>query len=188
MTITATELKLMDVAYLGQPFLYIATSSIDTYELDTAYLGQPFVAAPEPAVPVVPVEVPTGGGIGHGKGKKRPKLVIVEIDGVEFKVPYDQLSNFISAQKKIIKAENRRVTQKAKRNGRELPKQELPSVVIIDAPQEYLPLIKAQIDNRSEIYYKLWQSSLLEYIRRRDDEEIMVLIAKEYENIALMLS
>jgi hypothetical protein len=62
MTITATELKLMDVAYLGQPFVYISTSDIDTYELDTAYLGQPFVAAPEPEPEPEPVSTVTPSG------------------------------------------------------------------------------------------------------------------------------
>jgi len=189
MTITATDLKTMTIAYQGQPFVQITTGDIDTYELDTAYLGTPFIGAADPiVVPIVP-EVTVGGGIGHGKGKgkKRPSLVIVEIDGVEFKVPYDQLASFIAAQKKIIKAENRRIAQKARKKGQEPPPQELPSVVILDAPREYLPIIKEAIDNRNEIYYKLWQASLLEFIRRMDDEAIMVLIAEEYANIASMI-
>ena len=41
----ATDLKTLDVAYLGQPFVTGSTSTIfDLSTLDFAYLGQPFVA------------------------------------------------------------------------------------------------------------------------------------------------
>lgn len=45
MTITAVDIETLTIAYLGQPFVHIATSGIDTYELDTAYLAEPFIAA-----------------------------------------------------------------------------------------------------------------------------------------------
>lgn len=107
----------------------------------------------------------------------RPSLVIVEIDGVGFKVPYDQLASFIAAQKKIIKAENRRIAQKARKKEQEPPPLVLPSVVILDAPIEYMSVIKDVIDSRNEIYYKIWEDSVLSFMQRRDDEELLFIIS-----------
>jgi len=52
----STDLKTLDIAYLGQPFVVGSTSVLfDLSTLDYAYLGQPFVAG-----------VTMGGAIGPG--------------------------------------------------------------------------------------------------------------------------
>jgi hypothetical protein len=103
--------------------------------------------------------------------------ITAKVDGVEFNVQYDKLADLIATQNKIIKAENRRIAQKAKRNGKELPKKVLQDVVIVDADTKYLQLIKAQIDNRSEIYYKSWNDSIEDFMRKRDDEELLLMLS-----------
>lgn len=51
-----TDLKTLDIAYLGQPFVNGSTSTVfDLSTLDFAYLGQPFVAG-----------TTMGGDIGPG--------------------------------------------------------------------------------------------------------------------------
>lgn len=42
---TATQLATMDYAYLGRPYVKVATkSTIDLKTMDYAYLGEPFVS------------------------------------------------------------------------------------------------------------------------------------------------
>ena len=43
---TDTDLKTMDYAYQGQPFVDVALSGIDTTTMDYAFQGQPFVTNP----------------------------------------------------------------------------------------------------------------------------------------------
>lgn len=59
MTITATDLQTLTIAYRGQPFAQIAAYGIDAFELDIAYLGQPFVALTADGPTVM---APAGGG------------------------------------------------------------------------------------------------------------------------------
>ena len=46
---TSTDLKVMDIAYLGSPFIDVPAKSISLVTMDITYLGMPFVRNPYPS-------------------------------------------------------------------------------------------------------------------------------------------
>lgn len=116
---------------------------------------------------------PAGGS--STKAKRKP-LIIVEIDGVEFRVPFDELPQFIAAQKKVTKAAARKHAQKARKRGITPKPAEAPQIVLKSAPIEYLPQIQAAIDNSNDIAYILWRNAILAYMQEVEDEEFLLLI------------
>jgi len=120
----------------------------------------------------------TASAVGSSsRHKKRKLLVVVEIDGVEFRVPYEELLEFIQAQKKIFKANARKVAKKAKKKGLAPKKADVPIIVLKSAPIDYVPQIKAQIDNNNEIIYTLWRNAVMAYMQEIEEEEILLLMA-----------
>ena len=118
-----------------------------------------------PSIPPT-TQIPSGG-IGHGGVKKyskrrKYKLVTLEINGKEYKIPYDDLQEFLdelASQKDIRKA----------------IKEKKLKIRIKSAPIQYISQIRESVDRSNEILYMLWRNAVIRYMQDIEDEELLLL-------------
>jgi hypothetical protein len=114
-----------------------------------------------------PVATVTSGGIG----KKRQRLIIVDVDGTEYRVPESKLASFLDAIPKKVAEVKAKSKVKAKAERFEPVKLE-----IISAPIELISRI-----NTDAIYAELKANQLflqaaIRYQQEIDDEEAILLL------------
>lgn len=159
--ITPCDVYKLDIAYRGQPFADISTSSIDTFELDTAHLGTPYIGrecvAEEPVVPTE--EYTHGGKDDKRRGKKN---LIFKPTGIEERKP-----------KPVVKEGRKTVEERVEETRdiaaavREVAQQEFAKADQYQPPIETMTL--AEID--AEIGLLMRKA-----YRSREDEELLVLL------------
>lgn len=123
----------------------------------------------------------------------RPRLIVVSVDGKDYRVPETQLPAFLDAlQQKIeltpVVKKKRKKKAKAKAEVVEL--QELPQIVIKSAPVSIIPQVQNAVDEINTIIAKSFSKALQNYIQTHEDVQIQVsrkLKREQDEAIILML-
>ncbi len=126
------------------------------------------------APPSTPTAV-QGGGIGHGK-RQKPQIVVVTVDGLDYRVRLENLQAFLDALKTEAKKEEvvKRKVQKIRKAA--TPKIEAPRIVVKSAPVDYLPMVKQAVDRSNEIMSVLWLRAIERALMELDDEETLLLL------------
>lgn len=125
------------------------------------------------AAPVAPV-VATGGGIGHGGYKKR--LIVVDVDGEEFRVPESQLQSFLDSVRETVQeahVEDRIVKKKSKKAKVEVKPVE---VKVLYAPQEIEESVALQVKQSNDLFNRMMSAALIVYLAEIEEEEALLLL------------
>ena len=130
-----------------------------------------FLAAPGTNEKLVAI----GGGIGHGK-KAKPQLVVVTVDGQDYRVPIAKLQAFLDSLKKEVQTSEVVKRQVKKIRKAATPKFEAPRIVVKSAPVEYLPMVQQQVDRSNEIMVALWQRAIENALMELEAEETLLLL------------
>lgn len=123
-------------------------------------------------IPPAPVQ---GGGIGHGK-RQKPQIIVVTVDGLDYRVRLENLQAFLDALKTEAKKEEvvKRKVQKIRKAA--TPKIEAPRIVVKSAPVEYLPMVQQAVDRSNEVMSVLWLRAIERALMELDDEETLLLL------------
>ena len=125
------------------------------------------------AAPAAPV-VATGGGIGHGGAKKR--LIVVDVDGEEFRVPESQLQSFLDSVRETVQeshVEDRIVKKKSKKAKVEVKPVE---VKVLYAPQGIEESVTLQVKQSNELFNRMMSAALIVYLEEIEEEEALLLL------------
>lgn len=113
--------------------------------------------------------VVTGGGIGHG-GKK-PRLIIVDVDGTEYRVPESKLASFLDAIPKKV-AEQKAKSKKTQKQARFEPVQ----LEIKSAPVDMIQRVQTDVIYAKLKANQLFLQAAIRYQQELDDEEAILLL------------
>ena len=122
----------------------------------------------------IPSQV-TGGGIPQ---RKRPVIVVVEVDGKEYRIPQEQLQAFLESiqqQAEVIAEEKPVTVKKTRRKVKEVPTEPL-KIVIKSAPVDVVPQINKQIALTNQILANIFADATQKYLAELDDEEVLLML------------
>lgn len=109
-------------------------------------------------------------GANSGKGR----IVIVEIEGNEFRVPEGSLQSFLKAfERREVKRVNKVVRSTIKQ---EPVVEKVPTVAIKEVPDDIKQEVVAMIDNTSLILEALLEKLRLKRLQDEEDEIILLLL------------
>lgn len=122
-----------------------------------------------------------GGGISHSKKAKKPEIVVVTVDGQDYRVPVNQLQAFLDGIKEEAK-QPEVVSKKIEKKRVKAPEKayEPPRVVIKSAPPDVMQMIRARVDRSNELIAKIWAGTIARKIREMEideEESILLLLA-----------
>ena len=108
---------------------------------------------------------------------RQPSLVIVEVDGKEYRVPQSQLSAFLQSIKVEAKAEIQKTVKKAKKKKQVVePIFEQPvQIEIKSIPVNAIPKVSKQIEQANLEISKIFNTAIQKYMQEMEDEEILLL-------------
>lgn len=143
-------------------------------------IGPGSVIAGQAIGPASAATTTTGGGIGHGgKKHKKPDIVVVTVDGQDYRVPVNQLQAFLDGIKEEAKKPEEVIKKVAKRKAKKPAKASAPPQVIIkSAPADIMQFVRAQVDRSNEIIASIWAGTLARKVREMeiDEEESIILL------------
>jgi len=150
-----TDVKTGVIAYADT--LSVGAYSYSGNSLDDAY------------VPNVPVTTNAGGG------RFRRQLIVVEIDGKEYRIFADELESFLASMKQEVKDEPvKKVSKKAKKVKAQPVK--LPKIRIISAPVNIIPQLQSQIERTNVVLYNIMSKAMQRYSDDIEDEELILMM------------
>jgi len=160
-----------------------------THTVDGTLVGQSSSISGEASIGE-PVEEINGA---FTRRQVRPRLIVVSVDGKDYRVPETQLPAFLDAlqqkieQKPVVKKKRKK---KAKAQAEVVELQELPQIVIKSAPVSIIPQVQNAVDEINTIIAKSFSKALQNYIQTHEDVQIEVkrkLKREQDEAIILML-
>jgi hypothetical protein len=114
------------------------------------------------------------GGIG-GQGRKKKRLVVVEYDGKEYRVPEDQLQAFLQAIE--TKAEDKPAVKTIKkRKVRKVVEVAPPEVIIKSAPPDIIESVQTQVDYANIKIANILHDAAIRYFQQMDEEDELILL------------
>lgn len=126
------------------------------------------------------VDTPTGGAGGSSsRNKKRPSLVIVEVDGKEYKVPIEQLQEFLDAVAKERQETIEKPVVKAKKSvQKKVQEQPIapPQITVKSIHSEDIALVQKHVDRTNEIMRQVWEGALKRYLEDIEEEEWLLML------------
>jgi hypothetical protein len=128
-------------------------------------------------IPPTPTVQPAGGK--GSTGRKRPGIVVLEIDGVEYRIPASELDAFLAARKKEVKKAAKRVIEDTPEIV-EKPEIVAP-IVVLESEEVPIKLIEQRVDEANKYYATVWDGVIRRQIhlnlkKRREEDELMVLL------------
>lgn len=115
-------------------------------------------------------------GGGFSRSRNSPQIVVVSVDGQDYRVSIYTLQAFLDALKKDVQTSEvvKRKVQKIRKA--KSPVVEAPRIVVKSAPVEYLPMVQQQVDRSNEIMAVLWLKAIERALLELDDEETLMLL------------
>ncbi len=122
-----------------------------------------------------PVEAPPVGAGGSSSRKKRPRIAIVEIDGKEYRVPVEQLQEFLNAIPQ--KADPQPIPKKRKQKQKAVQAvQSAPQIIVRSIPVEDIELVQRHVDRTNEIMRQVWEGAIKRYLEDIEEEEWLLML------------
>lgn len=146
-----------------------------THEVSGDLVGDGAIITGKASKPLVEVT-------GARKTRQKPSIIIVEIDGKDYRVPETQLQAFLEALQKRVESS---IPVKKKRKKRAKQKQEvvevkeLPQIVIKSAPINIVPQIQSRIDEANTIIANSFSKALQQYVQNIELENVKIQLAKK---------
>jgi len=112
-----------------------------------------------------------------GPGRFRRQLIVVEIDGKEYRIFADELEAFLASMKEEAKDEPVKVdrkTKKVKKVKKAIVR--LPEIKIISAPVSIIPQLQAQIERTNVVLYNIMSKAMQRYSDDIEDEELILMM------------
>lgn len=128
-------------------------------------------------------EVISGIEGGFARRQRKSRLIIVEVDGKEYRITEAQLPSFLEQVR--VEAEQQAKTQekpvKRSRKGKKAkveatPVVETPVIVVKQAPPDIVPKINAQIEQVNNVIANVFAISMQKYLQELEDEEIILML------------
>lgn len=114
----------------------------------------------------------TGGAAGSKTRRRR--LVIVEVDGKDYRVPVELLQEFLSAVSD--KAEQKPIPKKRKQKQKVVEAVAPPQIVIKSVAQADIELVQRHVDRTNEIMRQVWEGALKRYLEDIEEEEWLLML------------
>lgn len=130
-----------------------------------------------PVPPPEPTVRPAGGK--GSTGRNRAAIVILEIDGVEYRIPESQLEAFLAARKKEVKKAAKKVIAD-KPEIVEKPEIVAP-IIVIQSEEVPIKLIESRVAEANKYYEDVWNGVIRRQIylnlkKRKEEEELIILL------------
>lgn len=128
-------------------------------------------------IPPTPV-VPTGGGRGSSK-RRRSGLIVLEIDGVQYRIPESELEAFLAARKKEVKKAAKQVIADTPEI---VAKPEIVApIVVLESEEVPIKLIEDRVEEANKYYEAVWNGVIRRQIhenlkKRKEEEEVIILL------------
>lgn len=110
----------------------------------------------------------TGGGFS--RAGRRPQIVVVSVDGQDYRIHIDNLAEFLESIKEDVK-ETGKPKAKAK-----VSRTKAPQVVIKSAPAEFIATVESAVDRVNEQLSVVWLRYLERNLQELEDEEVLALL------------
>jgi hypothetical protein len=118
-------------------------------------------------------------GASVTRRQRQPSLVIVEVDGKEYRVQQSQLNAFLNQVKQEAKADAQQPVKKAKKKRKnvivEEPKQEI-QIVVKSIPVNIIPEISAKIQKTNLLISQYYAKAMERHLSDMDDEEVLLML------------
>lgn len=112
-----------------------------------------------------------------GGARFRRQLIVVEINGKEYRIFADELEAFLASMKEEVKDEPVKVDRKTKKV-KKVKKSvvRLPEIKIISAPVSIIPQLQAQIERTNVVLYNIMSKAMQRYSDDIEDEELILMM------------
>lgn len=124
-----------------------------------------------------PTPATTGGGIGHGKKQRKPRLAVITVDGQDYRVPVEEVPAFLARMREELQepaAIEKAVEKRAKTKKSVVV--EPPRIRVKSAPVEIIQQVKIDVEKNNKIIEALWSGLIAMYEREIDEEETIILL------------
>ena len=159
----------------ASPIAYVLSCASGSYIYDNAYVNSGYVDSGYFQDNVVLTYVSNASTAPTGGGRFRRQLIVVEIDGKEYRIFADELESFLASMKQEVKDEPvKKVSKKAKKVKAQPVK--LPKIRIISAPVNIIPQLQSQIERTNVVLYNIMSKAMQRYSDDIEDEELILMM------------
>lgn len=119
---------------------------------------------------------------GAKKLRAKPSVIIVEVDGKDYRVPETQLQAFLDALQQKVESSlpvKKKRKKRAKQKQEVVEVKELPQIVIKSAPINIVPQIQSRIDEANTIIANSFSKALQQYVQNIELENVKIQLAKK---------
>lgn len=114
--------------------------------------------------------------------RPKPSIIVVEVDGKEYRVPALQLQSFLDAIQQKVE-DTTPVKKKRKKQRKQTVEvvevKELPQIVIKSAPVSIIPQIQNRVDEVNTIIANSFSKALQQYVQNIELENVKIELAKK---------
>jgi hypothetical protein len=120
-----------------------------------------------------PNNAEAAGGGKKTRQSRKPQVVVVEVDGKEYRVPVAQLNSFLEAIKTEAKQEVKQTTKKSKKKQKivELISEPYVKIEIKSVPAKLIPEVYKKVENINTEIHSIFYVAMQKYIRDMEEEE-----------------
>jgi len=119
---------------------------------------------------------------GSKSSRPKPSIIVVEVDGKEYRVPALQLQSFLDAIQQKIEDSVPVKKKRKKRNKKTvevIEVKELPQIVIKSAPVNIIPQIQNRVDEVNSIIANSFSKALQQYVQNIELEQVKINLSKK---------
>ena len=116
---------------------------------------------------------------GTRRVRQATPLIIVEVNGIEYRVPQSQLSAFLQAIKVEAKEEIAAPLKKTKKKRKVQVTQQIvtePQIVVKSIPVNLIPEVSAKVTQVNQEISKYFVVAMDKYLKELDDEEVILML------------
>lgn len=116
---------------------------------------------------------------GTRRVRQATPLIIVEVNGIEYRVPQSQLSAFLQAIKVEAKEEIAAPLKKTKKKRKVQVTQQIvtePQIVVKSIPVNLIPEVSAKVTQVNQEISKYFAVAMDKYLKELDDEEVILML------------
>tara|TARA_R110000868_G_scaffold37524_1_gene132671 strand:+ start:937 stop:2598 length:1662 start_codon:yes stop_codon:yes gene_type:complete len=116
---------------------------------------------------------------GTRRVRQATPLIIVEVNGIEYRVPQSQLNAFLQAVKVEAKTEIAKPLKKTKKKRKVQVTQQVvtePQIVIKSIPVNLIPEVSAKVSQVNQEISKYFAVAMDKYLKEMDDEEVILML------------
>ena len=125
---------------------------------------------------------PSSEVTGSKNIRPKPSIIVVEVDGKEYRVPVAQLQSFLDTVQKKVE-DTTPVKKKRKKRSKKAVEvvevKELPQIVIKSAPVSIIPQIQNRVDEVNSIIANSFSKALQQYLQNIELDNVKIEIAKK---------